>query len=280
MHDHLAAFYAPHARPLAIVLGTNEIASASAVRLARGGYAVVLSHDAFPPVIRRAMSFHDVLFGDAARLDGIDGERAESFVEIAAALAKPSSVAVTRLHLGDLLALQTPALLVDARMQKNSVTPDYRGLAQLTVGLGPNFTVDRNCDLAVETHPGMTGRVIEKGATEAADGVARRLGRVGRERFVYSDREGRWHTPVDIGVRVYKGVMLGRLDRLPIYAPIDGVLRGIARDGTHVPGGVKLIEIDPRGRDAAWTGIDERGRAIADAVLEAIRLRVGAPAEV
>jgi xanthine dehydrogenase accessory factor len=56
-------------------------------------------------------------------------------------------------------------------------------------------------------------------------------------------------------------------------SPIDGVVRGIARDSTSVLAGVKLIEIDPRGRRASWTGIDERGRAIAEATLRAIRIQ-------
>ena len=126
------------------------------------------------------------------------------------------------------------------------------------------------------------GAIVADGATDAADGAARPLGGVGSERFVYTDREGLWHTPLDIGMRVFKGFVLGHLDGLPVHAPIDGVLRGVARDATRVPAGVKLLEIDPRGRKAKWTGMDERGRGIADATLAAIavaadrRLVVGA----
>jgi len=42
---------------LAVILGTDEIASAVAVNLYRSGYCVVLSHDPLPPVIRRKMAF-------------------------------------------------------------------------------------------------------------------------------------------------------------------------------------------------------------------------------
>ncbi len=55
-------------------------------------------------------------------------------------------------------------------------------------------------------------------------------------------------------------------------APFDGILRGIVRDGTEVPSGVKLLEIDSRGRKAHWTGIDSRGQLIANAVAKAISL--------
>jgi xanthine dehydrogenase accessory factor len=155
-------------------------------------------------------------------------------------------------------------------MQKQRVTPDLRGLARLTIGVGPKFGAQRNCDIAVETHPEKTGNLVEAGETRLADGVPRTLGDAGKERFVYSFRQGVWRTPLDIGALVFRGYVIGYLDGSPVRAPIDGYLRGIGRDGTLTPGGVKLIEIDPRGRQACWTGTDERGRAIASAVIDAI----------
>jgi xanthine dehydrogenase accessory factor len=263
---------ADRSTPLAVILGTNEIASAVAVHLIAAGYSVILSHDSFPPVIRRGMAFHDALFGDRAVVEQIEGERAETAVEIASVLAKPCRVAVTPLHLTDLIATFSPQILIDARMQKHRVTPDYRGIVRLTIGIGPNFAVGVNCDIGVETHPAKNGTIVRDGRTDQADGISRLLGSVGGERFVYSDRQGRWHTPVDIGMRTFKGFVLGHLDGLPVRAPIDGVLRGIVRDSTAVPAGVKLLEIDARGRRATWTGIDERGRAIAEATIIAVRL--------
>ncbi|SFK25063.1 xanthine dehydrogenase [Methylocapsa palsarum] len=269
--DLFAAFLSREARPLALILGTNEIASATAVLLAWEGYSVILSHDPFPPVIRRGMSFHDALFDDRAEVDGIAGLRAETSMEIAERLSEDGCVAVTPLQLTDLLPLRTPAALIDARMQKRRVTPDLRGLGRVAVGLGPNFAVGVNCDIAVETHPAHTGELVEIGATDGPDGVPRALGGAGGERFVYSRRDGIWRTAVDVGMQVFRGFPLGRHGGAQILAPIDGSLRGIARDGAFAPAGVKLIEIDPRGRSAAWTGSDQRGRAIAEAAAKAIR---------
>lgn len=50
------------------------------------------------------------------------------------------------------------------------------------------------------------------------------------------------------------------------------------RDGCEAPAAVKLIEIDSRGRQAQWTGIDQRGRAIAGATLAGIRATLRNPA--
>jgi hypothetical protein len=272
MSSDLLTDCARSSRPLALVVGTNEIASAVAVHLAAAGYALVLSLDAFPPVIRRALAFHDALFGDRAAVEGIEGERAETAAEIASVLAKPGWVAVTPLQLAGLVAILQPRILIDARMQKRRVMPDHRGIAGLTIGLGPNFAVGVNCDIAIETRPVRIGAIVRKGGTDQADGISRALGGVGRERFVYSDRQGVWHTAVDIGMRTFKGFVVGHLDGEPVHAPIDGAVRGIVRDSMTVAAGVKLLEIDARGRDARWTGIDDRGRAIAEATLKAIGL--------
>ncbi len=256
----------------AVVMGTNEIASAVAVYLHRDGWRVVLSHDPHPPVIRRRMAFHDALFGDPAEVAGISGTGAETSLDVISLFAQ-GRVAVTPLGLLDLIPITAFHVLVDARMQKREQHPDLRHLAQLTVGLGPGFAAGTNCDTAVETLPAKSGAVVHKGCTEAADGKPRPLGGAGAERFVYSDEPGRWHCAVDIGARVYKNFPVGILNGAAATAPLDGILRGVVRDGTEVPAGVKLLEIDPRGRRACWTGIDGRGASIAQATMAAIAMK-------
>ncbi|MGO8952719.1 MAG: xanthine dehydrogenase [Rhodomicrobium sp.] len=265
-------------RPAALVLGTNEIASAVAIALHRNGYGTVLSHDPNPPVIRRGMAFHDALFGDAAPVDGYTAICAERLIDLKREVLGNEQLAITPLELCDLLVMGPIAVLADARMQKRRIMPDLRSLAQVTIGLGPGFVAGGNCDFAIETWPAHVGTIVDEGATRQADGVARKLGNVGAERFVYSTSAGRWRTALSVGQRIFKGFPLGHLGNSIFAAPMDGILRGIARDDTAVPAGVKLIEIDPRGRDAQWRGTDARGRAIAGAVLRAVGRRAGADA--
>jgi xanthine dehydrogenase accessory factor len=267
----LSEFLEGRSAPFVVILGANEIASAVAVRLNREGYWVVMCHDPFPPVIRRGMAFYDVLFDEQVEIDGVPGRRADTALEIGEALASGASIAVTELQLSDVIPLRVPDVLIDARMQKHRVTSNLRKIAGLSIGLGPNFTAGFNCDVAIETHPSDTGKLLAEGTTRSSDGVPRYLGGVGRERFVYAARSGVWRTPLDIGARVFKGFVMGRLDGLPVPAPMDGRLRGIARDDVFVPQGVKFIEIDRRGNAASWMGSDERGRTIAEATVTAIR---------
>jgi len=257
-------------RLFAVILGTNEIASAIGIQLMRAGYCVVLSHDPDPPVIRRKMAFHDALYTDTAQLEDVVAERVDDGMQVYRALSRPPQIMVTWLGLLDLLPVRHIDLLIDARLQKRRVTPDLRRLARLSIGLGPGFSSSFNCDVAVETRPGKIGLAADRSWTDTADGVASSLGNVGAERFVYSQLAGRWRTPVEIGTRVYKDLVLGHLSGVPVLAPRDGILRGIVRDGSEIPAGVKLLEIDPRGRHAQWTGTDERGRSIARAVQMAV----------
>ena len=260
---------------LAVILGTNEIASAIGVYLHRAGYCVVLSHDSHPPVMRRKMAFYDALFADFARVENVIGERADDTMAVFNALRARRHVLVTWLGLLDLLPLREIDVLIDARMQARDVTPDLRGMTRLSLGLGPGFSPSANCDVAIETKPGICGRILRDGRTSDNDAPSV-LGGVGAERFVYSPYEGRWHTPVEIGTRIYKGFVVGHLSGMPITAPYDGILRGIVRDGSDVPAGIKLVEVDPRGRHAQWTGIDDYGHMIAQAALAAIQQRAAA----
>lgn len=256
----------------AVILGTNEIASATAARLFQQGYFVVLSHDPYPPVIRRRMAFHDALFDDGPALDGVSARRADGLRDLLRLRHEARHVAVTEMGLTDLMVLQMPDLLIDARLQKYQVTPDLRHLARLAIGLGPSFAAGRNCDLAIETRPDKHGRIIQHGATARPDNTPRRLGGRGEERFVRAPFAGRWHTPLEIGTRIFKDFCVGMLDNMAVGAPFDGILRGIVRDGQEVQPGVKLFELDPRGRAAIWWGLEEHGLAIANAVLKAIAL--------
>jgi xanthine dehydrogenase accessory factor len=253
-----------------VILGTNEIASAVAVRLYRDGFRVVLSHDPLAPVIRRKMAFHDALFDDAVTVEGIPAGRAGSGLEIRASQAP--GIVVTELGLLDLIVIQAIDILVDARMQKCRATPELRRLAGLTIGLGPGFGGGINCDVAIETRPGKAGGIIRQGRTDPPDAASSSLGGRGDERFVRAEFTGRWNTPIEIGTRIFKDFVVGHLGNVAVRAPFDGILRGVVRDGTEVPAAAKLLEIDPRGRKANWTAVDDRGRLIANAVAGVISL--------
>ncbi|MTJ79476.1 MAG: xanthine dehydrogenase [Telmatospirillum sp.] len=277
MSDTTGRFPSRRSRPFAVILGTDEIASAVAIELYRRNFGVVLSHNPATPVIRRRMAFHDALFDDPVRLDGVVARSAPDGAAVRQALAAGDGVTVTDLGLLDLVVVRSLDLLIDARLQKRDITPDLRHLARFTIGLGPAFRGGGNCDVAIETRPDIAGAVIAEGPTAPYDGKPALLGGRGRERFLYAPFPGRWHTPFEIGMRVFKDYPIGQLGSLSVDAPFDGVVRGLVRDGTEVPAGVKLLEIDARGRTADVTGPDARAQAVARGVGDVIDSRALRP---
>jgi hypothetical protein len=248
-------------KPLAVILGANEIASAIAVFLTRVGWGVVLSHDPNPPVFRRGRSFHDALFGDRAAIDEVVGERADTGLEVLSALRRVDSVAVTPLGLLDLLVLRSLDLIVDARLQERAQKPHLKNLAHLTIGIGPGFVAGANCDLALPVYSGRAALAIARDPAEP---------RRAPERFVYADRRGLWQTAIDLGSRAFRRFVIGHISGAPVSGSIDGILVGVVRDGTEVGEGDILAESEPRLRHATWTGMDRAGRETASAVMRAI----------
>ena len=180
-------------------------------------------------------------------------------------------------ELGDVLAALLPDVLVDARMRKRARPEDQRGLAPLTIGLGPNFVARQTVDLAIETQWGdALGAVVREGATRPLGGEPRSFDGHARDRFVYAPAGGVLRTQAQIAQRVAEGEVVATIGDEELRAPLAGVLRGLAHDGVPVQAGAKVLEVDPRGDLTKVFGIGPRPRRIAEGVLEAIDGAAGA----
>lgn len=257
--------FTPHRRaPVAIVLGTQDVASAVAHALFHAGYGVVLSRDPGRPVLRRSMSYDDALVTGFAEVAGLPARPAHALVEVLRGFTEPDAVMVTALELGELLCLGLIDLLVDARLRMRGVHVDLRPYARLSVGLGPGFTVGRNVDVAIETAPGAVAIVTEGGTRDAPARTA-----ADATRFARAPRAGIWTSGRAIGERVGAGEMVGLCDDVPILSPAHGSLRGLVRSGVEVPEGLRLVEVDGAGAPS-WLGFSERAISIAGATLAAV----------
>lgn len=137
----------------------------------------------------------------------------------------------------------------------------------------PDMWSSRRSNMAIETHPAKVGCVVEQGRRIWRT-ASRAVSAASAKSASFMPTGTAFGAPVDIGARVFKGFVIGHHDGVSVHAPIDGFLRGIARDATFAPYGVKLVELGPRGRAATWTGTDQRGRAIAEAAVKAIQTGV------
>jgi xanthine dehydrogenase accessory factor len=180
-------------------------------------------------------------------------------------------VPVVDAPLDKVVASVRPEVLVDARMRKHHQPERQRGLAPLTIGLGPNFEAGSNVDLAIETQWGDDlGRVIRKGSTLDLEGEPQPIDGHSRSRYVYAPIAGIFNTDLNIGDAVTEGRQIARIGDTPIHAPLTGCLRGLTHDGAAVSVRTKIVEVDPRGDASAVYGLGGRQKRIAEGVLAAV----------
>jgi xanthine dehydrogenase accessory factor len=254
--------------PVAVVLGTGDIASAIGHSLFSSGLGVVMLRDSSVPVLRRGMAFDDALESGSTCLDGALGVRASDLGSLPALARGLSAVVVANFDFAVMSATwpTMTTILIDARMRKYAAAADLRPLAPYTVGIGPGFIAEGNVDLAIETLPGQEGELVEHGPTANPTGKSVPLGNVADERFVYALCSGPWQPSAALGNWVEADAVIGRLGSTRVLAPISGCVRGLVRtSNSGVSRGSKLVEIDPR-VGAPWTGVPPRAARIADGV--------------
>lgn len=252
-----------------LIRGSGDVGSAVAHLLLDSGHQVVIHDVALPAAPRRGMAFTDAIFAGTCELDGVSARRAE--LEELRVPGSDEVLVSTAEPLDDLLAALRPDVLVDARMRKRAQPETQRGLARLTIGLGPNFVAGETTDLAIETQWGDDlGAVVGQGPTKPLGGEPRAFEGHARDRFVYAPVSGVMRTQAAIAQHVAAGETVATIADEPLQAPLDGILRGLVHDGVPVAAGAKVLEVDPRRDLSKVFGIGPRPRRIAAGVLEAM----------
>lgn len=256
--------------PRVMVVGAGELGSAVCHRARRSGCRVMAVDIEEPRCIRRRVCFAVALSEGSAEVEDVVGLRAESPAEAEEIMSR-GSIPVLAGDFRSYLGALRPGALVDATLRKRG-SERIKGLAPLTVGLGPGFEAGETADVVIETNRGHDlGRVIYEGRAEADTGVPGKILGMGRERVVRAPSEGVFGEGVGIGALVRRGERVGSIGgRADVIAPIDGILRGLIADGTRVERGQKIGDVDPRGSEIDVGTISDKGRAVAGGVLEAI----------
>lgn len=254
-----------------LIRGCGDVGSAVAHLLVRTGHDVVIHDVALPAAPRRGMAFADAVFDGTCELEGVRARRVDRLAEL-----RPTAgeVLVTTDDIDAVLAAVRPAVLVDARMRKRAQPERQRGLAPLTIGLGPNFLAGETTDLAIETQWGdALGAIVRQGPTQPLGGEPSALDGHARDRFVYAPVAGVMRTRAAIGQAVAAGEAVAAIGDVELRAPLGGILRGLVHDGVPVQADAKVLEVDPRGDVSKVVGIGPRPLRIAEGVLAAIGSR-------
>lgn len=170
---------------LVLVRGAGDVGSAVAHALFAVRHRVVLHDNPMPSHPRRGMSFTDALYRGKVELEGTFAKYARTVCDLALMVQCQRAIPVIDMPLQRALSALGPDVLVDARMRKRRQPEPQRGLAPLTVGLGPNFVAGQTTDVVVETAWGAhLGDVIKAGRALDLAGEPRAIDGHARDRFV------------------------------------------------------------------------------------------------
>jgi xanthine dehydrogenase accessory factor len=254
---------------LVLIRGAGEMASGVAVRLYKAGFQIVMLDIAEPTSIRNTVSFSEALRNNQMTIEGISAKKASNRTEVLHQLKK-NRIAVMADPLGNHIQNLAPYFVIDAILAKQNLGTDIN-MAPVVIGLGSGFTAGKDCHAVIETNRGHNlGRVIYDGQAEANTGIPGNILGYTEERLVRSPADGIINTQAKIGELIKQGQLLAYVDKTPVVAPIDGVVRGLIHSDISVYKNMKIGDIDPRGETINILTISDKTLAIGGGVLEAI----------
>lgn len=262
---------------LVLIRGGGDLATGVAYRLHKAGFPLIVLELAQPLVVRRAVALATAVHQGRVQIEDLRGERVPDGVAAAAMAAGGDAVPVlVAPDLDPVLAglPAPPAAIVDARIAKRNIDT-HTEQAPLVIGMGPGFTAGEDCHAVVETMRGHSlGRVLWRGAALPNTGTPGIVAGKGAERVLRAPRDGVAAWELAIGDRVEKGQRLGAVAGAPVAAPFAGVIRGLVAPGTPVRRGMKIGDVDARGRVENCFTISDKALTMGGAVLTAILTRM------
>lgn len=260
---------------LILVRGGGDLATGTIHRLWSAGLPVLVLEAAYPAAIRRQVSISEAVYDGRAVVEGMEGIRI-SYPQEASQVIAQGKVPVIIDPQGESIKKLHPVAVVDAILAKRNLGT-HRGMAPLTVALGPGFWAGRDVDVVVETMRGHNlGRIIRSGEAVPNTGIPGNIGGYTAERVIHAQEAGIFHNVCKIGDVVASGEEIARIEKqdgsfCSVTATIPGIIRGLLREGYPIPKGFKIADIDPRiGELVNCFTISDKARCIAGSVLEAV----------
>ena len=254
---------------LVVIKGAGDLASGIALRLHHSKIDVVMTDLPVPLAVRRTVAFSEAVRLGSTVVEDVKAERAGNAEEARDCLSR-GVIPVLADPKAKIIGEMKPEVVVDAILAKRNTgtTPDD---AKLVIGVGPGFTAGKDCHAVIETKRGHTlGRVITEGSAIPNTGVPGNVGGETIRRLIKAPRTGIFPPEKKIGDIVKEGERVANVDGEPVYAQINGKIRGLLQDGAPVTKGLKSGDVDPRGTSADHLTVSEKALAIGGGVLEAI----------
>ena len=259
---------------LVIVRGGGDIATGTIYKLYKCGFQVLVLEVSNPSAIRRNVAFSEAVYEGQQTVEDVTCYLAANLEE-AVSMLNAGKLTMLTDPKGDCISKLKPLAVVDAILAKKNLGTN-KEMADIVIGLGPGFTAGDDVHAVIETMRGHSlGRIIYAGQAIANTGIPAVVGGFGKERVIKSPAKGILRNKKQIADVVKKGDVIAVIEgegiEPPILATINGILRGMIRDGYPVTEGFKIADIDPRIEELenCFT-ISDKARCIAGGVLEAI----------
>ncbi len=253
-----------------LIRGAGEMASGVAHRLHQSHFKLCMTEVSHPLAVRREVSFCETVYEGEKEVEGVRAKLISRHDEIESKWKKGHIPILIDPEANKTREFLKPDVLIDAIMAKKNLGTRIDD-APLVIGLGPGFTAGKDVHIVIETNRGHSlGKMILSGTAEPDTGIPGEVGGYTVERLLRTMKKGVFHPQKTIGDKVTKGSVVAVVDDYPVIAQVSGVLRGLLREGVEVKKGMKVGDIDPRGKKEHCFTISEKARAIGGGVLEAI----------
>ena len=255
------------------IRGAGDLATGIALRLYRSGFDIVMSDIAVPTTVRRTVAFSPAVYTGEASVEGITGKLCEN-ISMIDTVMESGCIPVIVDPSGEIMKEYKPDVRVDAIIAKTNIGTKITD-ADIVIGVGPGFNAGVDCHAVVETKRGHNlGRVLWSGSAYPNTGVPGNIGGYTVERIIRATADGIFSAKVNIGDYVKAGDLLAYCDETPVYANIDGIVRGLLQDGVKVKTGMKSGDVDPRAEREYCFTVSDKASAIGGGVLEAILSKI------
>jgi xanthine dehydrogenase accessory factor len=255
-----------------LIRGGGDLASGVAWRLHQCGFRVYIAEIEQPMAVRRKVSFCEAVYDAEAMVEGVKALLIRDPEEVSKIWEQGHVPVLVDPRAESRLATK-PDVLVDAILAKKNLGTSISD-APLVIALGPGFQAGKDAHYVVETNRGHNlGRLLLSGCAEPDTGRPGPVQGVTTDRVLRAPSTGIWQSRQDIGDLVNRGDIVGNVGGEPVSAGIQGVLRGLIRQGIQVSQGLKIGDIDPRGARRFCYTISEKALAIAGGVLEGVMRR-------
>ena len=255
------------------IRGAGDLATGIALRLYRSGFDIVMSDIAVPTTVRRTVAFSPAVYTGEASVEGITGKLCEN-ISMIDTVMESGCIPVIVDPSGEIMKEYKPDIIVDAIIAKTNIGTKITD-ADIVIGVGPGFEAGVDCHAVVETKRGHNlGRVLWSGSAYPNTGVPGNIGGYTVERIIRATADGVFRAKVNIGDYVKAGDLLAYCDETPVYANIDGIVRGLLQDGVKVKTGMKSGDVDPRAEKEYCFTVSDKASAIGGGVLEAILSKI------